>query len=128
LFLPLYRRSGERLAVHPDRLAELQRQRELVREHLAWLDREIAGAAPVISGEKAPTQTPVKPTTPTPAHANGPMPSSLSPFSAPAVPDPIGSAADAKRGCLIFAAIAFFLGALALVAIYFLRYNGRPLL
>ena len=35
----------------PDRLAELRRQRALVQEHLAWLEREIAAT------EKTPSAT-----------------------------------------------------------------------
>lgn len=38
--------ASPNLAHMPDRLAELRRQRALIAEHLAWLDREIATAAP----------------------------------------------------------------------------------
>jgi len=41
----------------PDRLAELRRQRALIAEHLAWLDREIATAA-ANAAEQASTTEP----------------------------------------------------------------------
>ncbi len=99
-----------------DRLAELQRQRELVRAHLAWLDQEIASAL----GRPAPN-APLPPTAPPPieaVHVTDVEPS----------PDPLSAAADAKRGCFIAALTVAAIGLLALVAIYFLWYRDRPLL
>lgn len=62
-----------------DRLAELLRQRALVREHLAWLDREIATASGSPDRPDAPV-TPPAPQTP---------PASFSiPASRPAPPPP----------------------------------------
>ena len=58
-----------------DRLNELQRQRALVQEHLAWLDREIAAES---GGRETPT-------------APRPLPSSL------AAPPPARPAATAHR-------------------------------
>lgn len=115
--------------MNPHRLAELQRQRDLIREHLAWLDREIAreqGGLPVIITPRATTSSPT------------PAPSTLTPPSAPAAPavanlpvpppDPKTSALAARRGCFtaFFAAFAFIV--LIFFAIYFLRYRDRPLL
>jgi hypothetical protein len=110
--------------VQPDRLAELQRQRELVRAHLAWLDREIAAASS--GGERAPGNAAPAPA-PAPAVDSAIVASGVPAPYAPPQPNPLGAAADAKRGCLILFAGIFALGLLALVAIYFLRYEGRPM-
>jgi len=101
--------------VTPERLAELQRQRSLVKEHLAWLEREIATAAgePARSVEPAVASLPL--TTPT---------SSLDSYQ----PDPVAAATQARRGCLAYAALVLFLSALGLTAIYFFRYRDHPLL
>jgi hypothetical protein len=96
----------------PDRLAELLRQRELARQQLAWLDREISAAATPVA------KSPDAPDTPDRAPAAE---------LAAAEPDPLASATAARRGCFIYAALALFIAALALVAIYFLAYRGRPL-
>ncbi|HZP60009.1 MAG TPA: hypothetical protein VFB27_06750, partial [Opitutaceae bacterium] len=49
-----------------DHLSELRRQRALVQEHLAWLDREIAAAA----GETTPLTLAPKPPGPPAASAS----------------------------------------------------------
>lgn len=103
----------------PPRLAELQRQRELVREHLAWLDREIAAA----SGN-----SPAEPASSTPARGGSDIsfPTPQAALSAP--PDPVRAAASARRGCFVFAALAALLFAGVLAGIYFAKYRDRPLL
>lgn len=104
----------------PPRLAELQRQRELVREHLAWLDREIAAAL-----ARTPDEISL-PTSPA-AATSDPLVAALHP-SLSAQPDPASVAAAARRGCFIFAALAALLFATALAGIYFMKYRDRPLL
>ncbi len=102
----------------PLRLAELQRQRDLVREHLAWLDREIAAARDPASGE-------IPSSPPAPGHLSE-SPASPGPVSTP--PDPASAAAAARRGCFIFALVAALLLTSALTAVYLLKYRDRPLL
>jgi hypothetical protein len=43
-------------------------------------------------------------------------------------PDPVATAADARRGCFLVAVLALVLMIAALTAIYFWRYRDRPLL
>ncbi len=112
--------------MNPQRLAELQRQRDLVREHLAWLEREIAREHSVTPQAIAPAVVSVsvqpEPSSPTPTPAVPTFPSELP------KPDPVGAAAEARRGCLLLFIAAFAILALALFAIYFLHYRDRPLL
>lgn len=110
--------------MNPARLAELNHQRALVQQQLAWIEREIAresGAAPA---------TPPSSVLPIPAAPASSAPSSLVlPAELEAyAPDPIATAADARRGCFLVAALALLLMLAALTAIYFWRYRDRPLL
>ncbi|MBI2518314.1 MAG: hypothetical protein HYV95_15650 [Opitutae bacterium] len=109
-----------------ERLQELQRQRALLQEHLAWLDREIATE----QGRPAPTG----PATP---------PSPLSPLPLPPTPRPVASAPDrdvdallaqysektgnvkqdVRRGCFLYFAAAFALVGLAVLALYLYSRN-----
>lgn len=105
--------------MNSDRLAELQRQREAVRQHLAWLDREIAsvtGASAPMSGARSPATPPASP-------ESLPVP----PLAA-YEPDPLAAASTTKRGCLLTAGLLFLLGTLIMGAIFFVRYRDRPLL
>jgi hypothetical protein len=121
--------------VNPTRLAELNHQRALVREQLAWLEREIAkesaGSAPagglnpagVVPAAVAANiiQSIQSPPSPLPASPDGPE---IEAFR----PDPVSAASDTRRGCLTVVAIITLLTIAALTAIYFLRYSDRPLL
>lgn len=100
--------------MNPKRLAELQQQRELVRQHLAWLEREIAKEHSV-----APPATP-------PAVVSVAV--RPSPLDTAPQPDPSAAAANARRGCLVLFFAVIALMALGLAAVYFLRYRDRPLL
>ncbi len=104
-----------------DRLNELRRQRALVQQQADWLDREIAACAD--------SQPP-----PPAASALAPVPSAPEPTVSLTIedqiytPDPAGASAQAKRGCLLYFALAFFLLAVGLFAFFYLRYSDRPLL
>ncbi len=121
-----------------DRLQELRRQRALIQEHLAWLDREIAAASgqPVV----APAPTPVPPPVASVAPAFVTPVVAPIPVVAPAIPaDPIApevaAAADAildeyrvapdnlktdvKKGCFLYLLAAFGLLALGVIGLYY---------
>jgi len=105
-----------------DRLQELHRQRGLVQEHLAWIDREIAA----LSGE-----------TVRPGVAPAPLPAA-SPVSPPDG-DPEtealletyrtesrSSLASARRGCFILFFVALALFGLAVAGLYFYTRSLHP--
>ena len=128
-----------------DRLQQLRRQRELVAEQLAWLDREIAAVAgapapaPPAPPPPAPASPPVRPAVVAPpASSLAPAPAPARDVSLPA--DPTASAdvlleeyrvapdtlkSDVKKGCLLyfFAALALF--ALGVVGLYFFFRHGK---
>ncbi|HVZ64807.1 MAG TPA: hypothetical protein VG936_09570 [Lacunisphaera sp.] len=119
-----------------DRQKELQRQRALVQEQLAWLDREIAreaGTGPVAT-PAAPTATPVTPPAMVPPGAPpGPASSREAAARAEAEAeammaeyrrDPESLQSSVKKGCILYFIGAFALLALGLVAWYFLQ-RGR---
>ncbi|HLP26775.1 MAG TPA: hypothetical protein VK477_13925 [Acidobacteriota bacterium] len=108
-----------------DRLAELRRQRTLVAEHLAWIDREIAAATPAESPAQLPTDisrtapTPAVPAilgVPQPVAATSPLPlgdaSAAGAVPLPSLPEtkPAEIQSDVRRGCFIYFALATFLG------------------
>ena len=106
----------------PDHLAELQRQRVLVQEQLAWLDREIQAARPTPATTPAPVSRPTTRLSP-----------ELTPFTPASIPDADAEAilnqyrseetslkADVRKGCLLYAALAFVLLVISVFALYFL--------
>lgn len=127
-----------------DRLRELLRQRALLQEHLAWLDREIAAAS---GAQAAPGPAPLPVTTPPPGATSVPVGSKpLANESAagaalaakvvakgPAVaPQPVPDAIieeyrvppktleqDVRRGCFLYFAAALVLLALGVTVLYF---------
>jgi len=111
----------------PDRLPELQRQRALLQDHLAWLDREIAAA----QGKLVPM--PPAASQPAPAKAPAaPLHSATSEAAAEIIisqyqKDPGSVKTDTKRGCLTI--FGYAMGVLALTAFisYWLyaRHLGR---
>lgn len=124
-----------------DRLNELRRQRALVAEQLAWLDREIsaaAGAPPAAPVAPAPVTTPAAPVTPRPEPVSAPTP--------PATVDPEVSTAvaadadslldeyrvapeelktDVKKGCFLYFFAALALLALVVIGLYFFFRHGQ---
>lgn len=109
----------------PDRLPELLRQRELIKEQLAWIEREIAAASdkawPPVPGVGEPTASkPLKPSS-TPANPSPPpavkAAAEFDPVLAEEIIDQYRVApgtlqTDLRKGCLLY-----FFGALALVAL-----------
>jgi hypothetical protein len=105
-----------------DRLKDLQRQRALAQEQLAWIDREIAKESGLNSAT-APPSAPVKPaaTAPRSADAARMAEEILARYKSDATASP----GNLKRGCIFY--FIFGLGALVLFAIgaYFLYVNRR---
>ncbi|MDB6170130.1 MAG: hypothetical protein JWM88_2994 [Verrucomicrobia bacterium] len=115
----------------PDRLDDLRRQRALISEHLAWIDREIAAASPHA------------PALPAPENRRGPVPLPVGLGHAPRpVPNATAGAPrdfpeyqtdaaaverDARRGCLLYAALGFVALFVIAAAIYFFGYRDYPL-
>ena len=130
----------------PDRLNELVRQRALVSEHLAWLDREIARAnsspasapapilpqvAPSPSGSPVPT-VPISPATVVAADILS-APSSAAPSTIPAE-GPVAAGEeileqyrvspkavhqDVRKGCFLYFAGAFVVLGIVIAILYF---------
>jgi hypothetical protein len=122
-----------------DRLAELRRQRALVEQHLAWLDREIAAetarlspaeagakiAAVVTAAKPAATPSITKPIIPAPAMA------SVTPaVTPPANPEadrileefhvaPATVHEDVRKGCFLYFAAALAIFAAIIALLYF---------
>ena len=116
-----------------DRIAELRRQRAMVAEQLAWLDREIAGA------EK---NAPTPPAAPASAPAPVAIPVITTTVAAPVLPlapevaaqadaileeyrvQPDSLRTDVKKGCfLYFAAAMGLLGAVVMMLYFALKKN-----
>ena len=108
--------------MNPARLAELHRQRELVLDQLGWLDREIAreGTAFIPVDAVKALETPPLPRLPPMAELTG--------ESVVYSPNPVATAAEARRGCILAIIAGFVVIVAALTAIYFLRYRGLPLI
>ena len=136
----------------PNRLNDLRRQRELVAEQLAWIDREIAAAgglptttpatavppppalrlvtpaAAVPIPPSAPVRVPIVPLTP-PAALNVEIPAHVA-AQADAMLDeyrvaPDAMKSDVKKGCFLYFFAAFALFALGVVALYFIFRAGK---
>jgi hypothetical protein len=128
-----------------DRLNDLQRQRALAQEQLAWLEREIAreiGSSPPPAPPAVPPPRPAAVAALPPAEA--PVISSAKsaavPAAAPTSPAPetdaeallarfkdesTGTPADAKRGCLVYFSAGMGLLVLAVLAWYFVTVHRR---
>ena len=117
--------------MNPARLAELNHQRALVHEQLAWLEREIAneGAGFVPPNVVQPTaaiQSPggVQLSEILPAGQKSPIAAETEAYR----PDPVSTASDTRRGCFVALAIIALIIVGTLTAIYAWRYSDRPLL
>jgi hypothetical protein len=106
----------------PERLAELRRQRALIAEHLAWLDREIAtsSSASAVPAAATPAPAALDPGAMLAADAAAKGTASAKP-SSPSVEDELAAKhlppprqqgdirQDVRRGCLLYFGIAAFL-------------------
>ncbi len=123
----------------PDRLADLRRQRALIAEHLAWLDREIATTASAQPAAILPAPYPASIDTPAPVVSAAPLSpppafagtSATPPPSAPTMvggfrvaspaplpgpipeplpeTDPVNIRENVRRGCFLYVALAALL-------------------
>lgn len=121
--------------MNPSRLAELERQRALVREQLAWLEREIAresSTTPPTTGAVALIRPPSNENASRLApYERGPALASETPATAHTdayEPDPKNAAQSARRGCLFAAGAVFVLLIAGFLTVYFVRYSDRPML
>jgi hypothetical protein len=101
-----------------DRLAELKRQRALLQEHVAWLDREIT-AEQIKTSQPANVAAPAP--QPSPAAAANPAPSATPDADAligqySSSPESLQS--DVRKGCFLYFAIA----SIALIALVTVLY------
>ncbi|HTB80821.1 MAG TPA: hypothetical protein VK717_08035 [Opitutaceae bacterium] len=107
-----------------DRLQDLRRQRTLVQEQLAWLDREIAAATGAAAPQPpAPSLVPQNPpAAAAPAPADQDVEAILESYRAEVSAGP----ADARRGCymVFFAGLALF--ALVVLGWYFYTVHRQP--
>lgn len=102
-----------------DRLAELQRQRALAQEQLAWFDREIAretGQAPAKSA--APAAVPIS-VTPATATVDAATARSAEEIIAQYEKNPQSAAKDIKKGCYLYFAFALGMLVISAVGVYF---------
>ena len=129
-----------------DRLRELLRQRALLQEHLAWLDREIdaaagkpaspaglAAPAPSVAVSSAPVALPAPASSPAPALPAAAIPRIIAGIATPRIEAaPISDAAferyrveprtvqqDVRKGCFLYFAAAFVLLGLGVTVLYY---------
>ena len=114
-----------------DRLAELQRQRELLREHLAWIEREIAAESGTTPAAPLAPPAPAIPREAVSAPVSA-YPSPVDPHEADAIlaqySQPTASVAtQTKLGCILYFVVALALLAVAGTAFFFVMRmrNGR---
>jgi hypothetical protein len=122
----------------PDRISELVRQRALVSEHLAWLDREIAKAGaivepaasaratPATSGVSAASseQLPEKPTLGVASSSAATTPPAGIPSETELLLDqyrvtPAAVKEDVRKGCLLYFIGAFVILGIIIAVLYF---------
>ncbi|MBI4625166.1 MAG: hypothetical protein HY736_18345 [Verrucomicrobia bacterium] len=113
-----------------DRLAELLRQRALLQEHLAWLDREIVDASPRTTPRDSSPPPPLPAPAPldTASAAREPVLPEAAPPAAVLAPDaiieeyrvaPDALRTDVRKGCFLYFAAAFAVLILGVMAMYF---------
>ncbi|MDB6115939.1 MAG: hypothetical protein JWQ62_2884 [Lacunisphaera sp.] len=109
-----------------DRLTELQRQRALLQEHLAWLEREIAreagaparpAAAPLPHLTQAPFPALAQRREPDPVAAQHAAEEIMARYQQPVA----DTTKDVKRGCYLYFALAMGLLILGVVGWYYLH-------
>jgi hypothetical protein len=96
-----------------DRLKDLQRQRALAQEQLAWLDREIAAASGGTQ-HAPPAIPPPGQAVPASAEAAAAAEAIIAKYQR----DPAAVQGHVKRGCYVYFILAFVLVGLGLLALY----------
>jgi hypothetical protein len=120
----------------PDRLADLRRQRALVQDHLAWLDREIAEAAAATNvSPPAPPRSAVDDLVERSPAPRARISAVAMPEAANAIPvealiedyrvSPVSLKSDLRKGCLIYLACGLALLGVAVAALYFWFRHGK---
>ncbi len=104
-----------------DRLAELQRQRALLQEHLAWLDREIAAETGSRPARTFATEKPAI-ISATVSGSSGTV--DAEGIIAKYASEPKSLKENVRKGCFLYFALAFVALALAVVALYW-HVHGR---
>ena len=118
----------------PDRLDELRKQRALVQQHLTWLDHEIAAVTvtrltlPPFAMRSSGTRPPISPTATTPSVPLGGAKPVVVPELSEFQVNPDEVQGDTRKGCIMYAALAFLVLVLILVVIYFVGYRDNPVL
>ncbi len=103
-----------------DRSDELRRQREIVRQHLAWLDRELAAQEAVPATEPEPSVSPQHFSVEA-SDTDRDAESILAEFRRPAP----AIEAQAKKGCILYFSIAVVLMLTAATVILYIYSRGR---
>jgi hypothetical protein len=104
----------------PDRLQELLRQKTLLDEHAAWLEREIAAEKARTGGIPPPTDLSGPSGGPQPAISDAEADAMLEQYRA----NPQSLQHEVKRGCFLYFFGALALVGLAVLAVY-LAYRSR---
>ncbi len=114
-----------------DRLRELLRQRTLLQDHLAWLEREIKEADGAAQPNAAATQPPpatAQPSSPPAASTMGPMATTPGPTDTGSVADdildkyrvkPTSVQQDVRKGCFLYFTLGFIVFALGVLGLYY---------
>lgn len=115
-----------------DRLQDLQRQRALVQEHLAWLDREIAAArdaagptaVSTATTSTTPANSPIKSASPAAVTGDAAAERAAEKLIAEYQTEVQALPANVRRGCFLYFALALALLALGVFAFYLLKTRG----
>lgn len=104
-----------------DRLSQLHRQRALLQEHLAWLDREIAAEQPTAQPGTKPAAPPASSAAVVPAATEALATDILAQYQS----DPASVKEDVKKGCFLYFFLAFAVVGIGVLALYL--YSTRRL-
>ena len=95
-------------------MTELQRQRALMQEHLAWLDREIAAQNLISRVSTPPIATPLAPVPPVSLEPATEADAIIAQFGS----DTKSLQTDVRRGCFLYFYLAFAVVGLGVLALY----------
>jgi hypothetical protein len=102
-----------------DRADELRRQRDLLREHLAWIEKELAAEEGSARPQPGVAYAPPGATPPPLEDTTGPDDSELEAMLEEFRPAPVSISSNAKLGCIAYFALAMVLLIGCLAAFYF---------